>query len=252
MKKLFFGTVSFIAMVSAAAAADLPARTYGKAPGPLAVAYDWSGFYLGANGGFASSRKCWDLTDDGFAPVNPSIAEGCHSATGATAGGQFGYRWQSASWVFGVEAQGNWADLKGSHITMILAAPLVGGTRTSRIDALGLFTGQLGYAWGNTLLYVKGGAAVARDEYGSTTPGFLPDYGSETRWGGVVGIGLEYGFTANWSLAFEYDHLFLGNRNVNFYTATGVFDGSDRIRQDVDMVTARINYRFGGPVIAKY
>ncbi len=252
MKRLFLGTTGLLAMVAAATAADLPARTYGKAPAMVAAAYDWSGFYLGANGGYASARKCWDLTNDGFAPVNPAIAEGCHNATGGTAGGQFGYRWQSASWVFGIEAQGNWADLKGSHGTTILAAPLAGGTRSSRIDALGLFTGQIGYAWANTLLYVKGGAAVTRDKYDSTTPGFVPDSGRETRWGGVVGIGLEYGLTPNWSLAFEYDHLFMGTRDVSFYTAAGVFDGSDRIRQDVDMITARINYRFGGPVVAKY
>lgn len=252
MKRLFLGTTGLLAMVAAATAADLPARTYGKAPAMVAAAYHWSGFYLGANGGYASARKCWDLTNDGFAPVNPAIAEGCHNATGGTAGGQFGYRWQSASWVFGIEAQGNWADLKGSHVTTILAAPLAGGTRSSRIDALGLFTGQIGYAWANTLLYVKGGAAVTRDKYDSTTPGFVPDSGRETRWGGVVGIGLEYGLTPNWSLAFEYDHLFMGTRDVSFYTAAGVFDGSDRIRQDVDMITARINYRFGGPVVAKY
>lgn len=252
MKRLFLGTTGLLAMVAAATAADLPARTYGKAPAMVAAVYDWSGFYLGANGGYASARKCWDLTNDGFAPVNPAIAEGCHNATGGTAGGQFGYRWQSASWVFGIEAQGNWADLKGSHVTTILAAPLAGGTRSSRIDALGLFTGQIGYAWANTLLYVKGGAAVTRDKYDSTTPGFVPDSGRETRWGGVVGIGLEYGLTPTWSLAFEYDHLFMGTRDVSFYTAAGVFDGSDRIRQDVDMITARINYRFGGPVVAKY
>lgn len=250
VKRLLLGTTSLIAMGMTAAAADLPARSYSKAP--AAVAYGWSGFYIGANGGFASGRKCWDLTHDGFVPVNPSIAEGCHDATGGTAGGQLGYRWQSASWVFGVEAQGNWANLNGSHITTIAAPPLAGGTRSSHINALGLFTGQFGYAASNMLVYLKGGAAVARDKYDSTTPGFAPDFASETRWGGVVGVGLEYGFTPNWSLALEYDHLFMGGRNVNFYTAAGVFDGSDRIRQDIDMFTARINYRFGGPVVAKF
>jgi outer membrane immunogenic protein len=46
----------------------------------------------------------------------------------------------------------------------------------------------------------------------------------------------------------------MGNRNITFTTPTGLFDGTDRIRQDVDMVTARINYRFnwGGPAIARY
>jgi outer membrane immunogenic protein len=28
--------------------------------------------------------------------------------------------------------------------------------------------------------------------------------------------------------------------------------GTDNIRQDVDLVTVRVNYRFGGPVVARY
>lgn len=224
MKRLFLGTTGLLAMVAAATAADLPARTYGKAPAMVAAVYDWSGFYLGANGGYASARKCWDLTNDGFAPVNPAIA-GVSQCDRRDRRRSFGYRWQSASWVFGIEAQGNWADLKGSHVTAILAAPLAGGTRSSRIDALGLFTGQIGYAWANTLLYVKGGAAVTRDKYDSTTPGFVPNSGRETRWGGVVGIGLEYGLTPTWSLAFEYDHLFHGHARRQ------LLHGSRRIRR---------------------
>ena len=37
-----------------------------------------------------------------------------------------------------------------------------------------------------------------------------------------------------------------------FVDTAGVFFGTDRIRQDVDLVTVRVNYRWGGPVIAKY
>ena len=75
----------------------------------------------------------------------------------------------------------------------------------------------------------------------------------ETRWGGTVGAGVEYAFAPNWSFGVEYNHLFMGTNNYNF---TGVaFAGNSRnddIKQDADLVTARINYRFGGPVIAKY
>ena len=77
--------------------------------------------------------------------------------------------------------------------------------------------------------------------------------GDDTRWGGVVGVGLEYGFAPNWSAGIEYNHLFMQDRTHAFVDPTGVFFGTRiRIRQDVDIVTARINYRFGGPVIAKY
>jgi outer membrane immunogenic protein len=120
-----------------------------------------------------------------------------------------------------------------------------------------LFTGQVGYAWNNVLFYVKGGAAVTEDKYDifAIPSGVLLSSGArETRWGGTVGAGLEFGFAPNWSVGVEYDHLFMGNRNITFTTPTGLFDGTDRIRQDVDMVTARINYRFnwGGPAIARY
>jgi outer membrane immunogenic protein len=99
MKRLLFTTAAAMALAAAgpAAAADLPARTYTKAPAFVAAAYDWSGFYIGINGGGGFSHKCWGLTNNGVAAVIPSAPEGCHDASGATAGGQIGYRWQSAA-----------------------------------------------------------------------------------------------------------------------------------------------------------
>ena len=85
----------------------------------IAAIYDWSGFYIGANGGWGSSRKCWDIVNNGGAAVVPIAPEGCHDATGGMAGGQIGYRWQSAAWVFGVEAQGDWADSQGHRNTSL-------------------------------------------------------------------------------------------------------------------------------------
>jgi outer membrane immunogenic protein len=106
MKRFLLAAVGVVSLGLAAPASDLAARPYTKAPAMIAAVYDWSGFYIGANGGWGSSRKCWDFSS-GFGLVfNPALAEGCHDATGGTAGGQIGYRWQSAGWVFGVEAQG--------------------------------------------------------------------------------------------------------------------------------------------------
>ena len=67
-----------------------------------------------------------------------------------------------------------------------------------------------------------------------------------------IGAGLEYGFAPNWSVGVEYNHLFMQDKTYGFTTPAGVFIGNDRIRQDVDLVTARLNYKFGGPIIAKY
>jgi outer membrane immunogenic protein len=239
MKKVLLSTVALIAFAAPAAAADLAARPYTKAPpAPIAVVYDWSGFYIGANGGWGSSRKCWDFVTPGGAFIG---AEGC----------QIGYRWQASSWVFGLEAQGNWADFRGSNVSLLFP----GARNDSRIDAFGLFTGQVGWAANNVLFYIKGGAAVTADRFrifDVPTGVVVGTAGDDTRWGGVVGVGLEYGFAPNWSAAIEYDHLFMQDRTVTFNTPGGVFFGNDRIRQDVDLVTVRVNYRWGGPVIAKY
>jgi outer membrane immunogenic protein len=252
MKKFLLATVGLVAlgMAAPASAADLAARPYTKAPPMVAAIYDWSGFYVGANGGWGSSRNCWD-----FLPVAGGVTpEGCHDATGGVAGGQIGYRWQSAGWVFGLEAQGDWADLRGSNISLAVPAP--GAINRSKIDAFGLFTGQIGYSWNNALLYVKGGAAVTDSRYdvrNAVTNVVTATSGDQTRWGGTIGAGVEYGFAPNWSAAVEYDHIFSQDKNVAFTTTPGgLFAGTDRVRQDVDLVTARVNYRWGGPVVPKY
>jgi len=255
MKKIAFATLAVsMLLTGAASAADLAARPYTKAPPPvIAPVYNWGGFYIGANAGGGWSEKRWDVLDiNGIA-----FREGSHTASGATVGGQIGYRWQASNWVFGLEAQGNWADFTGSNTSLIFNDPLVGVvTNRSKIDALGLFTGQIGYAWNNVLWYVKGGAAVTHDKYQGllTGTGVVLDGATETRWGGAVGTGLEFGFAPNWSLGIEYNHLFMGSRDITFRetVAPGVISRQDSIRQDVDMVTARINYRFGGPVVARY
>jgi hypothetical protein len=133
-------------------------------PAPIAVVYDWSGFYIGGNGGWGSSRGCWDFVT----PAGAFFAnEGCHDATGGTAGGQIGYRWQTGTWVFGLEGQGNWADFRGSRVSLFNP----GFINDSRIDAFGLLTGQVGWAANNVLFYVKGGAAVTSDRYRSFVVG---------------------------------------------------------------------------------
>ena len=253
MKKLLLSAVGLLTLGLAvpAAAADLAPRPYTKAPPPVvAAAYDWSGFYIGANGGWGSSHKCWDFTT----PAGTFLfAEGCHDATGGVAGGQIGYRWQASAFVFGLEAQGDWADLRGSNVSLFI--PVF--TNNSKIDAFGLFTGQVGYAFNNALLYLKGGAAVTSDRFNvTTTVGNILSgtTGDQTRWGGVVGAGIEFGFAPNWSAALEYDHLFMQDKLTTFATvpASPFIFATDNIRQDVDLVTVRVNYRFGGPVVARY
>jgi len=157
------GLLSLVAFSGASHAADLTPRMVTKAPPMVAPIYDWSGFYIGANGGYASSHECLTIFSVAGAPVTPN-SEGCHDATGAMFGGQLGYRWQFSNWVFGLEAQGDWAGLKGSNPSQTARIPY---TNETKIDAIGLFTGQIGYAWSNLLFYVKGGAAVTDNKYNS-------------------------------------------------------------------------------------
>jgi outer membrane immunogenic protein len=74
---------------------------------------------------------------------------------------------------------------------------------------------------------------------------------NDTRWGGAVGAGLEYGFAPNWSAAIEYDHLFMGRSTDNLVGPAGLV-ATDSIHQDVDLATLRLNYKFSSPVVAKY
>ena len=145
--------------------------------------------------------------------------EGSHDATGGTVGGQVGYRWQAGTWVFGVEAQGNWADFSGSNVSLVFP----GFRNHTNVDAFGLFTGQVGYAVNNVLLYVKGGAAVTSNSYRINTLGgaLAGVTGDDTRWGGTIGAGLEYAFAPNWSVGVEYNHLFMQDRTYTFTTPGG-------------------------------
>jgi outer membrane immunogenic protein len=249
MMKSALGALSLATIASQASAADLAARPYTKAPPMIAAVYDWSGFYIGINGGGGSAHNCWDL-------VVPAgiIPEGCHNATGGTVGGQIGYRWQATNWVFGLEGQGNWADFSGSNATPVGGNPLGGLNDRTRIDSFGLITAQVGYAWNNVLFYVKGGGAVVSDKYDSLDPvagNAVVASGSATRWGGTVGAGLEIGFAPNWSIGAEYNHIFLDSNNATL-TLAGVGPNTVRIGQDIDMGLVRLNYRWGGPVVARY
>jgi outer membrane immunogenic protein len=244
MKTISLVAIATVGFAVPALAADLP---FTKAPPMVAAIYDWSGFYVGANGGWGSSHECWDFTTPSGAFLG---AGGCHNATGGFAGGQIGYRWQASGWVFGLEAQGDWADLRGSNQSLVDPSFV----NHTELDAFGLFTGQVGYAWNNLLLYVKGGAAVTDNKYTGTrfATGALVDSSRDTRWGGTAGAGLEYGFAPNWSVGVEYDHLFMDNHRDTFTTTTGAFSRTDNIHQGADLVSARVNYRWGGPLVPRY
>jgi outer membrane immunogenic protein len=248
MKKLLRGTIGLIALAAPAFAADLPQRP-APAPAPAVVVpylYDWTGFYVGANGGYGSNRSCWGNFVVNGVTFN---TEGCTSKWGGLAGGQGGYRFQAGSVVFGAEVQGDWASLRASQLS--LAFP--GSTDYSKVTSVGLLTGQIGYAWNAALLYLKGGGAWATNNFSVVNAAGVGILGaSSNRVGGAIGVGFEYGFTPNWSVGLEYDYLFMGNANNSFSCNAQCAAAANTISQNIEMFTVRVNYKFGGPVVARY
>jgi outer membrane immunogenic protein len=102
---------------------------------------------------------------------------------------------------------------------------------------------------------VKGGAAVTDRQFdyiNNATSLVTASTGFATRWAGTVGAGLEYGFAPNWSAAVEYDHIFEGKHDVVFTTPGGIAITGRTSGGDTDLITARINYHWGAPVVARY
>ncbi|WP_347337198.1 outer membrane protein [Bradyrhizobium centrolobii] len=204
MNNLLLAAATIVALSAAAPAlsADLASQpAYIQAPSPVATQVnEWGGFYAGINTGWASSQNCWD-----FGGIS---SEGCHHANGGTVGGQLGYRWQYGHALVGFEGQGNWANLSGSNVSIALPTDCI----RTKVDGFGMITGQVGYAFDNdVLIYAKGGLALTSNicEINSSLTGAPLARAGEITWGGAVGAGVEFMFAPNWSVAVEYDHLFM-------------------------------------------
>jgi outer membrane immunogenic protein len=238
-------------------AADLGARPISKAPvaAPIAL-YDWSGFYIGGHIGGTWGDKDWSVAPGtalaplGIAiPVAGVFSIGSHRTDGFLAGGQVGFNWQTGAWVFGIEGQGSWTNADGEHFCDVAIV-----CRTE-INWMATAAGRIGYAFNNLLLYAKGGAAfIDEDHFIIDTPtGFTLASASKTRTGWMVGGGLEWGFTPNWSAKIEYNFMDFGNEAITF-AVVGVPAINIDIDQQVHVVKGGINYRFnwGAPVAARY
>lgn len=171
---------------TAARAADLPARA--PAPvykAPAALPYNWSGFYLGLNGGYGWGRSSWSDPTAG-------ADSGSFSTNGGLIGGQMGYNWQTGAAVIGLETDADWTNIKGSTAGPggVCAIDGAGMCQTQQ-NWIGTTRLRLGYAADRWLPYVTGGVA-----YGDIQVNQITGNASTTRAGWTAGGGLEVGSTA--------------------------------------------------------
>lgn len=215
MKRLLLAGAAFASLMTAASAADLAARPYTKAP-PLSPATNWSGFYIGAMGGYA-----FDSSDGG-----------------GFGGGTVGYNWQfpGSQFVFGIEVDAAGASIKDRQAGFIGVVPF---SVEDKIDALGSVTGRVGVAMDAALFYAKGGYAWANNKLSVNAPGVLVGSDSHVHSGYTIGGGIEYMFAPNWSAKAEYMYTHLEGQT---YSLGGfAFDSGTA---EFNSVKVGINYHF--------
>jgi outer membrane immunogenic protein len=273
-------TAAFAAMAanSVATAADMAPR-YTKAPPPVVEIWTWDKFYVGLNGGYSWGRS--DTSGTFYNALTGVQQSPTESSTidldGWLFGGQIGKNWQFGSWVVGLEADGQWTDEKGGRgFTCVAAAPLcnsITGGPGVGIDATSTFNQHIEWfvtlrprvgmlVTPSALLYVTGGLAVAGINtdgvISAFTPAGVPTSAAwshdETKFGWVIGAGLEARLGGNWTGKIEGLYMDYGNVSGSATLLTSSpplrFDYSSDITDVV--VRAGVNYHFGGPVVARY
>jgi len=263
MKRLTVASIGVIALAAAlrpAAAADYgPPPVVYAPPAPAVVYFTWTGFYLGAHAGGGFGRKNETGAPYGFFADTITPAPAGFAVNGWLAGGQIGAQYQARSVVFGVEADASGANLTGSGSctsTSLLNGPLPPGGCSAKVVGVGTVAGRLGVALDRVLVYGKGGVAWANDQYNLTSPNLalLPAFsGNETRFGWMVGAGVEYAFFDNWSAKVEYNYLDFHTSTLQFTDTTQSFILNTSIQQQLHLVKVGLNYRWRwAPVGIRY
>jgi outer membrane immunogenic protein len=242
MKKFLLAGAALAALAAPATAADMAARApiYTKAP-PMVAVYNWTGCYLGGEGGGA-----WGRSRD-YGAVSGNAFTNSFNLSGAIAGGTLGCNYQVSSVVLGVEGDISWTNKSGSGTDILVPTT----TNTTSEKWLDTVRGRVGFAWDRVLLFATGGGAFSNVSFSAcNSVTGLCDSGSQNRSGWTVGGGLEWAFADNWSAKFEYLHVDLGTGNLG---AAPTF-AARNIPVTDDLVRVGVNYRinWGGPVVARY
>lgn len=267
--------------LGAASAADMAVKA---PPPPLAPVYNWTGFYVGGNAGWVGSASNTITNTGADAGVGglgsalnvlgsiPSTVSA--NASGFIGGGQVGYNWQTANWVFGLEGdiQGTTAkrDVIVAFPGSALSVPL-STTYHRELDWLATFRGRVGItATPSFLLYATGGLAVGETKIGNSficaacVPAASTQAGTvaqsdNTAVGWTVGAGAEWMFAPHWSVKAEYLYADLGRHSstINYIYGPGgalttASSLTSSIRDTWNIARVGVNYKFGGPVVGVY
>jgi outer membrane immunogenic protein len=224
MKRFMFACVSLLtlaALLGTGQAADLPRRydpVPPRAPVYYAPGYNWSGFYVGINGGGGWGSSNWNTTNS-------------FDVSGGMAGGTAGFNWQAGSLVFGVEGDADWSNIKGNTV---IGCPV--GCRTDN-SWLATVRGRVGYAFDRFMPYVTGG--VAFGDVRARTPAFVGASQTETGW--AVGGGVEFAIFMNWTAKAEYLYVDLGKFDCGLSCGVVV---PNNVSFRSSTARAGLNYRF--------
>jgi len=220
-------TLTSVVALASANAADMyraPAPAYGGYKDTPYVGVNWSGLYVGINGGGAwNSTHSDDLVDP----------------TGGFGGGQIGYNWQGVwhpNLVFGIEADFQGGDISDSKSLFGLASA------KSELDWFGTVRGRIGYAFDRALIYGTGGFAYGSVKNGGCVILLGCGSASETQTGWVAGGGVEYKLAPNWSAKAEYQFLSLDASDLNGAGPLGEGSGD---RSEVHTFRVGVNYFVG-------
>jgi outer membrane immunogenic protein len=228
-------------------------------------ASNWAGFYLGGNfgSGIGRDHTAYSLTG----PAGTSTELFNLSPDGFNGGIQAGYNWQSANFVFGLEA-----DIQGSSQRDNRAcvqtcnpgpAPVIFAAYDATLPWFGTVRGRAGYSVGSTLFYATGGFAYGsiKTKISNLFAGTATNVElSGTKGGWTVGGGIETPFSflnilgPNWTSKTEYLYVDLGTQTGTFTfpvgPATVIATNSTQVHEHI--FRTGLNYHFNSPVIAKY
>jgi outer membrane immunogenic protein len=221
MKRSLAAALGALALVASlpASAADLPARGMPYKAPAYAPMYNWTGFYLGINGGGAFGNSDWN----GLGVSN--------SPGGGMVGVTAGYNWQGmgSPWVFGLEGDVDWTNVKDSTACGAFSCE-------TKNTWFGTARGRVGYAWDRWLPYVTGGAAFGDVKAGRT--GFAGSKDTNVGW--TIGVGVEGVIAGNWTAKLEYLYADIGDTTCSA-AACGTATNVDL---QMNIVRAGVNYRF--------